>query len=317
MKSNQLFRRGTMLWRAARIRAIEQEIARRYPEGKMRTPVHLSIGQEIIAVGVCSSMRDGDSVVSTHRGHAHYLACGGSLKALIAELYGKSTGCSGGYGGSMHLTSIERGFIASTSIVSGTIPVGVGLAWANKLSKKPGYVYIFLGDAAIEEGVFHEAANFASLHKLHVIFVVENNGYSCFTPINQRQPKRQMSAIAKAHKLRFTKIENKGIATIARIVHELKKTNRPIMLEIKTFRFLEHCGPANDDHLNYRSEVEIKKWKDLDVLKGLDFSEFKPEIDEAFNLAEEAPWPDRSKIKEVIYARQDDNDHVASNQSVP
>jgi pyruvate dehydrogenase E1 component alpha subunit len=303
MKAKNI-RRGSLLWRAARIRAIELAIADRYKEGKMRTPVHLSVGQETVAVGVCASMRQSDCAVSTHRGHAHYLACGGDVKALIAELYGKEAGCSGGYGGSMHLTSRDCGFVASTSIVAGTIPVGVGIAWANKLARKPGYVYIFLGDAAIEEGVFHEAANFAGLHELKVIFAVENNGYSCFTPLNQRQPKRPINAIAKAHKLRYMKIENKSLATMARNIYEFKKTNKPILLEIKTFRFLEHCGPNNDDHLSYRSETEIEKWKDIDVLKDVDLSEFKSEIDEAFQFAEESSWPNKILIKKTIYAER-------------
>lgn len=258
-----------------RIRLVELEIAKRYGEKRIRQPVHLSIGQEAAAVGVCAALKPTDQVVSTHRGHAHYLAKGGSLNGLIAELYGRSTGCSRGHGGSMHLVDRSCGFLASTSIVAGTVPVGVGVAWAKKLSGESGTVVVFLGDAAIEQGVFHEAANFAGLHKLQVLFVVENNGLSCYTPLALRQPKRSLRMVAQAHGLQF------WCAQLQDDVHKIKYfsnhllTKLPAMLEIKTERLCEHCGP--------KQEKIMEPWPDDPVIIA--------EIAEAFRLAEASPDP--------------------------
>ena len=144
-----------------RIRMVEESIAEKYSEGKMRCPTHLSIGQEAIATGVCSALEKKDLVLSTHRAHAHYLAKGGSLKSMIAEIYGKVTGCSMGMGGSMHLIDKRAGFMGSTAIVGNTIPVAVGLALSIKLKRRKNISCVFFGDGAVEEGVFYEAVNFA------------------------------------------------------------------------------------------------------------------------------------------------------------
>lgn len=257
-----------------RIRTIEEEIARRYPEGKMRTPVHLSIGQEAAAVGVCSALEPDDIFVSTHRSHAHYLAKGGSVNALMAELYGKSTGCSGGFGGSMHLVSRDVNFYGSTSIVGGTIPVGVGIAFAKKLKKEPGIVVIFHGDAAIEEGVWHESANFAALHKLPVLFVCENNGFSCYTPLKERQPREHFSQVARCYNLNYVLTEL-GVERI-RETSLWMKPLLPAVMEIPCLRFYEHCGP--------NQEIEYPKDERRE--------RFLPEIEAAFRFAEDSPWPE-------------------------
>lgn len=257
-----------------RIRMIEEEIARRYPEGKMRTPVHLSIGQEAAAVGVCKALGPHDQCVSSHRSHAHYLAKGGSLKAMIAELYGKDTGCARGHGGSMHLIDRSVGFMGSTSIVSGTIPVGIGLAWAKKLRGEPGRVIIFHGDAAVEEGVWHESVNFAVLHKLPVVFVCENNGHSCYTPIELRQPNRSISDLADVHGLNC--FENDG--DVNEILEDTKSALRmtPAFIEIHVERYYEHCGPTQE--VKYPPTEQDP--------------EIMAEIEEAFKFAEESPWPE-------------------------
>lgn len=262
-----------------RIRMIEEEIARRYPQGKMRTPVHLSIGQEAAAVGVCAALDNNDLAVSTHRSHAHYLAKGGDLNAFIAELHGKSNGCSGGFGGSMHLTDLSCGFVASTSIVGGTIPVGVGLAFAKKLRNESGIVVVFHGDAAIEEGVWHESVNFAVLNKLPVIFVCENNGYSCYTPLKERQPRDNFESLAISHGLSYICPQYQNVDSI--YLHAMMaKRMCPAFLEIKTSRWYEHCG--------YKKEVEGH-----DEISVMDGSEFEAEIKEAFFEAESALWPEK------------------------
>jgi len=259
---------------------IEKEIARRYSDQKMRTPVHLSIGQEFAAVGVCSALHSDDLVVSTHRSHAHYLAKGGNLNAFIAALHGKATGCSGGFGGSMHLVDRSCGFYGSTSIVGGTIPVGVGLAFSKVYKNEQGAVVVFHGDAAIEEGVWHESVNFAVLKKLPVLFVVENNGMSCYTPLDQRQPRKNFRALATGHGLQYFTNRIGGVASVNQATKFLVDGKRlPALLEIKCERFYEHCGVKSE-----------RNFED-DEISGLDGSEFLPEINEAFRLAEEAPWP--------------------------
>ena len=170
------------------IRFTEEAIAAGYDEQKMRCPTHLSIGQEAVAVAVCAALHDRDQVVSGHRAHAHYLAKGGDLPAMIAEIYGKVTGCSHGKGGSMHLIDERVGFMGSTAIVGGTVPVGVGLAYAARIRREPTVVAIFIGDAVVETGVFYEALNFAVLKGLPILFVCENNLYSVYSPLSVRQP---------------------------------------------------------------------------------------------------------------------------------
>ena len=276
---------------------IEEEIAKRYPEGKMRCPVHLSVGQEASAVGICQSLNSGDKMVSTHRGHAHYLAKGGSLKALIGEIYGKISGCSKGNGGSMHLLDLSCGFYGSTSIVGGTIPIGVGLALSDKLQGKDHTTVICFGDAAIEEGVFHEAANFASLHNLNVIFACENNEYSCYTHISNRQPTRSgegFASIANCHGLSFCQ-SDEDVETVKYNTKWILK-HLPGFLEIPAWRQLEHCGPNNDDHLGYRMQ------RGFDPLPQDGKEIIQQEIDEAFAAAEAAPYPDKSEIGKYVFA---------------
>lgn len=297
-----------------RIRLIEEEIAKRYPEGKMRCPTHLSIGQEMPAVGMAAALTSDDLMVSTHRGHAHYLAKGGSLRGLLCELYGKADGCSRGQGGSMHLVDRSVGFCGSTSIVGGTIPIGVGLAFAKKLQGVGGVVVVCIGDAGVEEGVFHEAANFAGLHSLPVIFLLENNKYSCYTHLRDRQPDRELFHVARAHALGYNDYSG---TDVKQMKYKAQVSRRacaagPQMLVVDTYRWLEHCGPNNDDHLGYRNAAETKAWKDADPLK--DWTQYltpahKEEIEEEiraeFEYAEAAPFPDQSELGKYLFATQE------------
>lgn len=299
-----------LMYEMLRIRRIEEEIAKRYSEQEMRCPVHLSIGQEAPAVGVCAALTNDDLMVSTHRAHAHYLAKGGSLKGLICELYGKKDGCSGGHGGSMHLVDWSCGFAGSTSIVGGTIPLGVGLAFSKKLKGESGIVVVCIGDAAVEEGVFHESANFASLHGLQVLFAIENNQYSCYTHIYNRQPRRELELIARAHGI-LSSTSCLGLDPLIvksktdQVRCEMIKHKQPGFIEIHTSRTLEHCGPNNDDHLKYRDQNYVDRFNNLDALKShknadLDLIHINEEIDEAFEFAENSPYP--NNYGRVTYA---------------
>lgn len=293
-----------------RIRRIEERIAKEYRNQEMRCPVHLSIGQEIAAVAIASALSKDDHMFSTHRGHAHYLAKGGNLRRFISELYGKQTGCSKGQGGSMHLVDWACGFGGSTSIVGGTIAVGVGLAFANKLKGNDRVVVVCIGDAAIEEGVFHESANFASLHQLRVIFYCENNLFSCFTHIKERQPKRDLKAMARGHGIRSSTFDGNHLNILARklqsIVANVRKNAKPRFIEVHNYRLVEHCGPNDDDHLGYRDRMVTRYAKKNDPVLKIKMPEaeeqIKIEIDHAFDFAKNSPFPKQDELGKYEYA---------------
>jgi TPP-dependent pyruvate/acetoin dehydrogenase alpha subunit len=283
-----------------RIRMIEEAIAAKYHEQKMRCPVHLSIGQECVAVGVCAALNRDDYAVSGHRAHAHYLAKGGSLKKMIAEIYGKETGCCRGRGGSMHLVDLEAGFLGSTPIVGGSIPIGVGAAFGSVLKGEKRLVVIFFGEGATEEGVFSESLNFAALKKLPVLFVCENNLYSVYSPLNVRQPPaRSIPAIAQAHGV-FS-LEGDGYqlhevkALAEKSVEYVRSGKGPALIELQTYRFHEHCGPALDP---YQPEQEVNAWKRRDPVATLSTAsdEIAREIEEAFAFAEASAWPHEENL---------------------
>ena len=287
---------------------IEEKIAELYSEQEMRCPVHLSVGQEGVAVGVCAALGKQDTVMSGHRAHAHYLAKGGSLKRMIAEIYGKSTGSSGGRGGSMHLIDLEANFLGSTPIVGGTIPIVVGVAWANKMKNQKGVSTLFHGEAAMEEGVWHEAMNFAALHELSVLFVCENNLYSVYTPLEQRQPKRSRVNLARAHGwYGDTGNGNKPLEVYrktAKALAHIRAGKGPAFLEFDTYRWREHCGPNYDNALGYRTEEEFSIWQERDPLKHaakfIDENAARKainrEISEAFEFAKQSPFAKKSDI---------------------
>ena len=223
----------------------------------------------------------------------------------------------------MHLVDWSAGFAASTSIVGGTIPIGVGLAFACKLKNEPKVSVVCIGDAAVEEGVFHESANFASLHKLPVLFVSENNLYSCYTHINDRQPKRPLTDIALAHGMRHLSLEGNNVLTIVSetkpLIESVRRLEGPAFLELRTYRHLEHCGPNNDDILAYRSSDEIKIWREKDPVQITKLilqnrsewsdarasaieKEVEDEVAGAFAFALDAPYPQRSELGAFVYA---------------
>ena len=256
-----------------RIRLLEERIAKEYPKQEMRCPIHLSVGQEAIAVGVSAQLSKNDLALSAHRSHAHYLAKGGDLNSLLCELYGKEAGCARGKGGSMHLFDLEAGLIAAVPIVGSTIPIGVGVAWQMNRKKKNGIVVIYLGDGATEEGVFSESLDFACLKNLPVLFVCENNLYSVYSPIEMRQsPLRKIHKIANAHGITSKNGDGNNIEEVYSITGQaiayMRKNNEPFFLELSTYRFMEHCGPNWDDHLGYRKKGELKEWMKKDPLKN-------------------------------------------------
>ena len=304
-----------------RIRMIEEEIATRYPQEKMRCPVHLSIGQEAVAVGASSVLRSTDQIVTTHRCHAHYLAKGGDLKAMLCELMGREPGCCSGRGGSMHLFDLDAGVLLSLPIVAASIPIGVGAAFAMKRKKQDNVAVIYLGDASVEEGVFHESANFAALHRLPAIFLCENNLYSVYTPLRERQPGRPIIELARGHGLETQLIDGNDVFAVrdatATAVARARAGKGPSFIQADTYRWREHCGPNYDNTLGYRTPQEFEDWKDRDPLlelrrrAGATLSDasakdmeqtIAEEIAAAFAFAEAAPFPDPGTIGKFIYA---------------
>ncbi|MAV82999.1 MAG: acetoin dehydrogenase [Pelagibacteraceae bacterium] len=292
-----------LLYEMVRIRKVEEEIAKRYSDQNMRCPVHLSVGQEAVAVGICSNLRNNDQLLSAHRSHYHYLAKGGNLTSMIGELHGKANGCARGKGGSMHLIDLNAGVIAAVPIVGSTIPIGVGVAWGNKLKKQDKVVTIFFGDGATEEGVFYESINFAALHNLPVLFVCENNFYSVYSSLSNRQPKnRNILNIVKGMGVQSYSIDGNKVDLIHKLskkfISQIRNNKKPIFIELKTYRFLEHCGPFNDDNLKYRTNKEINLWKSKDPIQYFKNKMIK---NNQLNEKEVTMWENKIK-KEILFS---------------
>jgi len=259
---------------ASRIRFVEQRIAEEYGQGAMRCPVHLSIGQEIVSAIVGLNQLVADTAVSTHRAHAHYLAKGGDLYQMIAEIYGKVTGCCKGRGGSMHLIDKSVGFLGSSAIVGNSIPIGVGSGLAHKLNESSSVSFVFLGDGATEEGSFYESVNFAAVRELPVVFICENNLYSVYTDLEPRQPQgRDISEMVASMGVKSHKVDVTNPILAFRQVKELisiaRSTGKPLFIELSTYRWLEHCGPNDDDDLGYRPKDELQTWRAIDPVTKL------------------------------------------------
>lgn len=307
---------------AFRIREVELEISRRYLENKMRCPTHLSIGQEAVSAAFSKIARRSDFAVSTHRSHAHYLAKGGSLKKMLAEIYGKKTGCSGGKGGSMHLIDLSCNFMGSSAIVGNSIPIGVGLGLSAKVKRTNQISYVFLGDGAVEQGVFYESLNFAIIKKLPVIFICENNLYSVYSPLSVRQPKgRKIYDMCKSIGIKSVSSDGNDALKIFQCLKKtsdyVRKKKVPFFIEFKTYRWLEHCGPNFDNNLGYRSKKEFFRWKKKDPINilrnkisGTDMKrimliekKIRKEIKLAFAYAENSPFPSQKSAYEGLYAK--------------
>jgi TPP-dependent pyruvate/acetoin dehydrogenase alpha subunit len=309
-----------------RIRAVEETIAERYSEQKMRCPTHLSIGQEAPAAAAGAVLMATDMAVSGHRAHAHYLAKGGNLRAMIAEIYGKATGCSRGKGGSMHLVDETVGFMGSTAIVGGTVPVGVGLALSRAIAAKEEIVCIFMGDAVMETGVFYESANFAAVHRLPVLFVCENNLYSVYSPLEVRQPTdRSIARTAAAIGLNSVSGDGNDVLVSYELIKAAADRARngegPQFVELATYRWREHCGPFYDNRIGYRSEAEFEAWKTRDPIARLtkallhdraidpawieaETRSIRAEVDDVFRFAEASPFPAPSEAFTDLYSKE-------------
>lgn len=284
------------------IRRTEEEIVTRYHRDQlMRCPTHLSIGQEGAAVGVMMALEPSDQVYTGHRSHAHYIAKGGDVSAMIAELHGKVTGCTGGWGGSMHLEDLSVNFTEACTAVGDCISLGVGAAMAFKLDGSGRVAVVCSGDATVETGQFWEGVNFAALHQLPIMFVCENNFYSTATPITQRQPASPIFERLEPF-MWSRQVDDEDVEAVYHAAEECRNS-RPGFLEIMTYRYVEHVGPDNDWDLGYRSKEEVLKHMESDPVKTVR-DKIKEEeavrIEEvaenrvlrAFEEALASPWPE-------------------------
>lgn len=294
------------------IRLVEERISNYYDRQLMRCPIHLSIGQEASAVGVCANLSKKDRVFSTHRCHAHYLALGADLNALVAELHGKVTGCNGGRGGSMHLSAPDCGLLASVPIVASSIPLAAGTALADKLDGSDAVSVTFFGDACMEEGIFFEVLNFSKLHQLPVLFVCENNFFSVYTNLEQRQAFDKPEDVVASFGIKTFRADGNDVRDVYSLTKDsleyIRAVGGPAFLILDTYRYREHCGPNSDDHLGYRDLGQVRRWLERDPIllfsellnqeRLLDEdievryrSEINTLIDLAFDAAESDPLP--------------------------
>lgn len=265
-----------------RIRLFEEETGCLVDKKEILCPCHLYIGQEATAVGVCSALNKGDYVFSTHRSHGHYIAKGGKINKLMAELYGRASGCSGGMGGSMHLTAPEAGFCGSTAIVGGDIPLGVGAALGFTLNKKNNVSVVFFGDGATTEGVLYESLNFAALKKLPVVFVCENNFYCTYLPISKIQAVSDLYKIGGLFGLTSLQVNGNNVVEVynaaKKAVDNARKGAGPVFIEAFTYRWRGHVGPKWDLDKPIRTRDEVSKWVKNCPIKKLEEFLFKEKI---------------------------------------
>lgn len=256
-----------MYRRMQEIRQFEDTVYYLFLQGEMPGTLHLYIGMEACAVGVCENLRQEDYITSTHRPHGHAIAKGVSLKALMAELFGKSSGCCGGYGGSMHVGDLALGAVPAIAIVGGGIPVATGIGLSCKMRKTDQVVCCFFGDGAINQGTFHEGVNMAAIWNLPVIFICENNLYAASTPVAQVVKLENLSDRASAYGIPGVTVDGNDVLAVHRevrkAVERARRAEGPTFVECKTYRL---CGHSRNDACGYRSRDEEAKWKKLDPL---------------------------------------------------
>lgn len=304
------------------IRRFEEKIIDVYGDQDMKSPVHLYIGEEAIAAGVCANLREKDYVFTTHRSHGHCLAKGVDPKELYAEFYGRVTGCSRGKGGSMHPAAPDQGILGTTAIVGGGIPLAVGTALASKMREDGRVSVTFFGDGATDEGTFHESLNFASLKQLPVVFVCENNFYATNSPLSARQPHLEIYKRATGYNIPGIELDGSDVLAIYEVAKEAVDRARsgggPTLLECKTYRWVGHVGPDCDHERGCRPKEELDSWMEkcpIEAFKSylleqstitIDWyqdllREMDVELDSALEFGKNSPFPEKTELLKHLY----------------
>ena len=308
-----------------KIRCCEERFVDPILDGTIKCPVHLCSGQEAVAVGICKALDEKDVIFGAHRSHGHFLAKGGQLDALVAEVYGKETGCSRGRGGSMHLIDPDVGMLGSAPIVGGTISLALGAALSIKIRQKNNVSVSFFGDGATGEGALYESLNFASLNKLPMVFVCENNLYSTHMPIRKCRTNEDISRVAKPFDMVSYVVDGNRVLDVYEVAKEAvefcKQEKGPVFIECKTYRLRGHVGPDDNiqgTHTDIRPEKEYLQWKKKDPITN--FQEFlikeslateneieairqrvDNEVSRAFSFAENSPYPHKSEVEKYVF----------------
>lgn len=294
-----------LYWMMKRIRLCEESLIQPISEGKIRCPVHLYSGEEAIASGICAALGKDDFIFGNHRSHGHFLAKGGSMAAMVAEIYGKESGCSLGRGGSMHLIDPENGIAGTTPIVAGSIPLATGAALATKIKNENKVTVSFFGDGATGEGGLYESMNLASVKKLPLIFVCENNLYSTHLPVAEIRVGRKISDIAKPFNIQSFTADGNDVLTVYKLAKKavtLCRNNKgPVFLEFMTYRLRGHVGPSDTihgSHRDIRPEHQIAEWRKKDPI--INFRKFL--IENIYLSEGELEIIDKQCLEEVIEA---------------
>ncbi|OJV12008.1 MAG: acetoin dehydrogenase [Alphaproteobacteria bacterium 33-17] len=303
------------------IREVEELICKVYFTDVIKSPVHLSIGQEAVASGVCEALNKDDLIAHTYRCHATYIAKGGNLKQMMAELYGKKNGCAGGKAGSMHLIDLESGITGASAVVGTTIPVSAGYALAlkreNAKNNTSRIMTSFFGDGSTEEGCFSETINFAALHDLPMLFVCENNGFAIHNPLENRWATPYLLERIATYGIKTKAVRSGDVLEIYEATNELleyiRTTKKPAFIEIDTYRYKEHVGPKDDIHQAYRDQSVYQKWRSHDQIDMLEAKlpsdivqkikeQVAQEIEEAKLFAENDLFPTKEDLYANVYA---------------
>jgi pyruvate dehydrogenase E1 component alpha subunit len=303
-----------------RIRRFEEACAQRYGEGKIRGFLHLYIGEEAVAAGAIHALTAQDAIVATYREHGHALARGISANAIMAEMYGKHTGCSRGRGGSMHLFDAATRFYGGNAIVGGGLPLATGLALADKLKQNPIVTACFFGEGAVAEGAFHESLNLAALWQLPVVFFCENNLYAMGTALERSESQTDLCAKAAAYRLPTLRADGMDVLAVHEAAHAacaaVRENGGPYFVECQTYRFRAH---SMFDAELYRDKAEVEEWKKhgpihnlSNRLKAQDWltedaflaldATAQREVDAAMVFAEESPWEPLTTLTQDVYA---------------
>ena len=308
-----------------RIRLCEESFIDPILKGEILCPVHLYSGEEAIATGVCAALKEEDYIFGTHRSHGHYLAKGGSMPELVAEIYGKETGCSRGRGGSMHIIALEKGMLGAAPIVGGTISLALGSALASYIRKDNKVTVSFFGDGATGEGVFYESLNFASLHNLPIVFACENNFYSTHLPIKECRANNNIFKTGVPFCIEGSRVDGNDVLQVyeaaIKAVNKCRKGRGPVLLEFKTYRLRGHVGP-NDNiqgtHTDIRPKKEIEKWKKNDPIKKYEHFLLKnniiykeslikirqdadKEVNASHAFAKNSCYPDKKELMKYVF----------------